>query len=337
MRILILGGTVFLGRALVEAALERGHTLTLFNRGKSNPELYSQVEQIHGDRGVDLGALKGRRWDAAIDTSGYVPRVVSMSAGLLAQAIDHYTFVSTLSVFETPQPGTDENGPLATLKGEPTEEITGDTYGPLKVLCEQAAERAMPGRVFVPRPGLIVGPYDPTDRFTYWPHRVAQGGEVLAPGRPERRIQFIDVRDLAEWIIRMVESKRTGIYNAVGPEPPVTIGQLLDAAKTVSASDVRFTWVSEAFLAEHNVTPWSEMPVWVPESDPSVAGFFAFSNRQAIAAGLTFRILADTVRATLAWNRTRPADHPWRAGLSREREAELLEKVKHETSGGYCD
>jgi 2'-hydroxyisoflavone reductase len=324
MRILIMGGTVFLGRALVEAALERGHELTLFNRGKSNPGLFPQVEQLHGDRSVDLGALGGSRWDAAIDTSGYVPRVVSMSAGLLADRIDHYTFVSTLSVYGNPQPGTDESGPLATLQGEPEEVVTGETYGPLKALCEQAAERAMPGHVFIPRPGLIVGPYDPTDRFTYWPHRVAQGGEVLAPGRPERRIQFIDVRDLAEWIIRMAEGKRTGIYNAVGPEPPVTIGQLLDTAKVCSASDARFTWVSEPFLAEHGVQPWSELPVWVPESDPEVAGFFAVDSRKAVAVGLTFRPLTGTVRDTLEWDRTRPPDHPWQAGLDHARETELL-------------
>ncbi len=179
----------------------------------------------------------------------------------------------------------------------------------------------MPGRVFVPRPGVIVGPWDPTARFTSWIHRVAQGGEVLAPGRPEQRVQFIDVRDLAEWIVRMVEGGRTGIYNALGPEPPVTTGQILDTAKVVSAGDAHFTWVSEAFLAAHQVVPWTDLPVWVPES---AAGFFAFDNRKAIASGLTFRPLEDTVRATLEWDRTRPANHVWPVGLTSAREAELL-------------
>jgi 2'-hydroxyisoflavone reductase len=324
MRILILGGTVFLGRALVEAALAKGHTLTLFNRGKSNPGLYPQVEQIHGDRSVDLSALQGRRWDVAIDTSGYVPRVVGNTARALTEAVEHYTFVSTLSVYASPQAGTGENGALAKLKDEHTEEVNGETYGALKALCEEAAEQALPGRVFIPRPGLIVGPYDSTDRFTYWPHRLAQGGEVLAPGRPERRIQFIDVRDLAEWMLRMVEARQSGIYNAVGPEPAVTMGELLETSRTTGASDAALTWVSEDFLARQHVTPWSELPAWVPESDPETAGFFGFDNRKAVAAGLTFRPLAETVRATLEWDRTRPAEHAWKAGLSRAREAELL-------------
>ena len=325
MRILILGGTVFLGRALVEAGLARGHGLTLFNRGQSNPGLFPDVEQLHGDRGEDLSALRGRHWDAAIDTSGYVPRVVRMSAELLADAVEHYSFVSSLSVYRVGDiVGADEHAPVATLQDETAEEVTGETYGALKALCEQVVEHSMPGRVFVPRPGLIVGPYDPTDRFTYWPHRVAQGGEVLAPGRPGRPIQFIDVRDLAEWIMRMAEAKRAGIYNAIGPTPTVTMGQLLDTSRIISGSAAQLVWVGEQFLAEHNVAPWSELPAWVPEGDPSVAGFMSFDNRKAIAAGLMFRQLEDTVRATLAWDATRPADHKWRAGLAREREAELL-------------
>ncbi|MCL5996899.1 MAG: epimerase [Chloroflexi bacterium] len=325
MNILILGGTVFLGRALVEAALQRGHQLTLFNRGQSNPDLYPEIETIRGDRKVDLSALAGRRWDAAIDTCGYVPRVVRTSAEILAGAVDHYTFVSTLSVYgEVAAPGTGENAPVATLIDESTEDITGETYGPLKALCEQAAERAMPGRVFVPRPGLIVGPHDPTDRFTYWPRRVAQGGHVLAPGRPERPIQFIDVRDLAGWMIQMVEAAQVGIYNAIGPMPMVTMGQLLDTSKALSGSDAHFVWVSEGFLGEQKVVPWSEMPLWVPESDPSMAGFFGFDNHKALTTGLAFQSLATTVRDTLAWDAARPAGQPSRAGISRERETELL-------------
>jgi 2'-hydroxyisoflavone reductase len=326
VRILILGGTVFLGRALVEAALEWGHTLTLFNRGKSNPDLFPDVEQLHGDRAADLSVLADRPWDAVIDTSGYVPRSVRQSAELLARAVDHYTFVSSLSVYaDTSQAGVDETAPVGTLADPSVEQVTGDTYGPLKASCEQAVEQALPGRALIIRPGLIVGPHDPTDRFTYWPHRVAQGGEVLSPGRPARPIQFIDVRDLAEWIIRLVEAQQTGIYNAGHSARSVTMEQLLETCQTISVSDATFTWVSEQFLRENQVGEWIEMPLWVPEADPANAGFFAFDCRKAIAAGLTFRLLQQTVRATLDWDATRPGEHAWRAGVTREREAELLQ------------
>jgi len=261
MRYLILGGTVFLGRALVQAALARGHSLTLFNRGQSNPDLFPKVEQLHGDRATDLSALQGRHWDAVIDTCGYVPRIVRLSAEALAGATDHYTFISSLSVYaDTSQPGTDESAPVGTLEDETVEQVTGETYGPLKALCERAVEQTLPGRALVIRPGLIVGPFDPTDRFTYWPHRVAQGGEVLAPGRPARPVQFIDVRDLAEWTLDMVEAKRTGVYNADGPAQPLPMEQLLDTCKIVSGSAARFTWASEEFSAEQQVEAWSQMP-----------------------------------------------------------------------------
>jgi 2'-hydroxyisoflavone reductase len=325
MRILILGGTVFLGRALVEAALRRGHAVTLFNRGRSNPGLFPQVEELHGDRDSDLATLEGRRWEAVIDTSGYLPRVVRRSAELLAGAVDQYTFISSLSVYANPSlPGLDEGAPLARLADETVETVDGETYGPLKALCEKAVQEGLPGRALILRPGLIVGPYDPTDRFTYWPHRVAQGGEVLAPGRPGRAIQFIDVRDLAEWNIRLLEAGKTGVYNANGPEPRPSMAALLDTCRSVSVSPSRFTWVDEAFLLEQGVEPWMQMPLWVPESDPEAAGFFGFDVSKALAAGLTFRPLAETVSATLAWDATRPPARPWRAGISRDREAELL-------------
>ncbi|HEX7975651.1 MAG TPA: SDR family oxidoreductase, partial [Anaerolineales bacterium] len=292
MKILILGGTVFLGRALVEAALQGEHTVTLFNRGRSNPELFPEVEKLIGDRNDSLAALQGRHWDAAIDTNGYYPRQVRNLAGLLAQAVDHYTFISSLSVYaDNSQPGLAEDAPLAQMADETVEQVTGETYGPLKALCEQAAEQALPGRSLILRPGLIVGPHDPTDRFTYWPHRVAQGGETLAPGRPARPVQFIDVRDLAEWNLRMVEASKTGVYNANGPAQPLSMEEVLETCRRVSASDARFTWASEAYLLEHKVEPWSQIPLWVPESDPEMAGFFAFDSSKAIAAGLTFRTL----------------------------------------------
>jgi 2'-hydroxyisoflavone reductase len=327
MNLLILGGTVFLGRHLVDVAYMRGHSVTLFNRGQHNPDLFPDVERLRGNRDGDLDALRGRKWDAVIDTCGYVSRVVRASAELLADAVGHYTFISSLSVYaDTRKAGIDENDPVGTLKDESVEDITGETYGPLKALCEQAAEHAMPGRVLNVRPGLIVGPHDPTDRFTYWPVRVARGGDVLAPGRAERRVAFIDGRDLAEWIIRAIDLRLTGVYNADGPDYVLSMGQLLDASRQVSGSDANFVWVDEKFLIDAGAAPWSEVPLWIPESDPDAAGFFAFSIDKALAAGLTFRSLEETIRDTLAWNAARPADREWRAGLKPEREAELLKR-----------
>lgn len=325
MRILILGGTVFLGRALVDAALARGHQITLFNRGQSNPGLYPEVERLVGDRKIDLSALAGRSWEAAIDTCGYLPRVVAASAAALAGSVEHYTFISTESVYASPlQPGSDESAPIGKLADETIEEITGETYGPLKALCEQAVEAALPGRALLVRPGLIVGPYDVSDRFTYWPYRVSLGGQVLAPGRPQRGVQFIDVRDLAEWIVRLVEMRQTGVFNADGKPGAVTMQALLQACHIASGGDAQFVWAGDEFLEQQNVGAWMEMPLWIPESDPDAAGFFTISVDKAIRSGLTHRPLLETVADTLAWARTRPADHTWRAGLSRQREAELL-------------
>jgi 2'-hydroxyisoflavone reductase len=325
MELLILGGTLFLGRAIVEAALPRGHQLTLFNRGQSNPGLFPQLKNLTGERDGGLDALRGRRWDAVIDTCGYVPRLVRQSARLLAPFVAHYTFISSISVYaDFSRTGMDESAPVGKLEDETIEQVTGGAYGPLKALCEQAAEEAMPGRVLVLRPGLIVGPHDRSDRFTYWPQRVMQGGEVLAPGRPGREISLIDVRDLAAWILDRVEKGTTGTFNADGPQTPLTMQQLLQTCQAASGSQASFTWVSEPFLQEQKVGEWIEMPLWVPESDPQYAGFFAVSSQKAIQSGLKFRPLADTVRATLDWSRTRPPDYTWRAGISRAREADLL-------------
>jgi 2'-hydroxyisoflavone reductase len=325
VRLLILGGTVFLGRHLVDAALARGHAVTTFTRGQHSSELPPAVERLRGDRDGDLATLRGRRWDAAVDTSGYVPRVVRASAELLAGMVDHYTFVSSVSAYrDFSAPGMDERAPVATLADPSVEEVTGDTYGALKALCEQTAEAALPGRVLVVRPGLIVGPYDPTDRFTYWPHRVARGGEVLAPGRPQRPIQFIDARDLAGWIIGMAEAGRVGTYNATGPDAPLAMARLLEECCAAASSDAAFTWVGDEFLLAQQVGEWMELPLWIAESDADHAGFLAVSCGRAIAAGLTFRPLDETVGDTLVWDATRPSDHDWKAGLRPEREAELL-------------
>jgi 2'-hydroxyisoflavone reductase len=283
------------------------------------------VEQLRGNRDSDLSALAGRQWDAVIDTSGYFPREIVAATAVLAGSVGHYTFISSISAYaDFARVGMTEDAPLATLADPTVEEITGETYGPLKALCEGAAQAAMPGRTLVIRPGLIVGPYDPTDRFTYWPHRIAAGGAVLAPGRPERAIQFIDARDLAEWALRLAERQVAGVFHATGPAAPLAFGDLLAACQAVGGGDARLTWVGEPFLEVQGVEPWSALPLWIPESDPTHAGFCRVDCARALAAGLTFRPLARTVRDTLDWAATRPADRAWRAGLTREREAELL-------------
>ncbi len=321
MKTLILGGTRFLGRFIVEAALARGHQLTLFNRGQSNPGLFPDVEQIHGSR-EDLSPLAGRSWDTVVDTCGFFPRIVGKSATALADAVGNYTYISSISVYpDSAAPVVDESHAVATTPDEKVEEITAETYGPLKALCEQVAEAAMPGRVLIVRPGLIVGPYDISDRFTYWPVRVARGGEVLAPNQPEHPTEFIDVRDLANWIVSMVEAKQTGVYNATGPAGTLTMGKLLDECQRVSGSDAIFTWVDDDFLVKQEVGAFVELPLWIPDQH---GGLTVYSRDKAIADGLTFRPLAETIADTLAWQATRSADYQWRGGLKSERETELL-------------
>jgi 2'-hydroxyisoflavone reductase len=321
MDILILGGTGFLGRHLVEAALGRGHRVTLFNRGIKAPDLFPEVETIEGDREADLSSLSGRRWDAAIDTCGYVPRVVRASARTLAEAVDHYTFVSSISVYsDASVPGANEDAPVRELPDPTVEEVTGETYGGLKALCERAVEEEMPGRVFNVRPGLISGPYDPTDRFTFWPRRIAAGGEVLAPDRPERGVQFIDVRDLAAWIIEMAAERRTGTFNATGPDHKLEMGRLLEACEAVGG-DAELIWVSEDFLEEHGVEPFTELPLWVPRED---AALLDIDCSRAVEKGLAFRPLSETIEDVLEWDRARPVGTEPAAGLTPEREQELL-------------
>ncbi len=322
MNVLILGGTGFLGRHLVEAALGEGHRVTLFNRGLTEPGLFPEVEKIEGDREGDLSALRGRSWSAVIDTCGYVPRVVSASAGLLAGAVDHYTFVSSISVYSDDlAPGADEEAPVRELQEPRAEEVTGETYGGLKALCEQAAEEEMPGRVLNVRPGLISGPHDPTDRFTYWPRRIAAGGEVLAPDHEERRVQYIDVRDLAAWIVKMSEERRTGAYNATGPDYELHMGRLLEECEAASGAGAEIVWVSEDFLEENKVEPFTELPLWVPLE---YGAMLAVDCSRAIAAGLTFRPLVETIEDVLDWDRARPLGREQAAGLRPEREQELL-------------
>ena len=328
MRLLILGGTVYLGRHLVDAALARGHAVTLFNRGtRSAP--WPDVEQLVGDRDGNLDALSGRTWDAVVDTSGYVPRLVGASAARLVDAVEHYTFVSSVSVYrDFSQKGIDEHAPLATIDDAANEDVATH-YGALKALSEAAAETAMPGRCLHVRAGLIVGPFDETGRFAYWVRRVADGGEVLAPGAPDRQIQFVDVRDLAEWIVAMAERRHVGVHNVTGPAEPMTMADLLEACRSVSASDAHFTWVDDAFLVAHDVTPFSNMPLWLP---PEVAGLLEVDVSKALAASLRCRPLAETIRDTAAWlmvstSATAPtfaSAIASRSGISRDRERALL-------------
>lgn len=332
--ILILGGTGFLGPHIVRSALAHGHTVTLFNRGKTQPHLFPELEKLHGNRDGMLDALKGRTWDAVVDTSGYVPRIVKMSAELLAPSTQHYVFISTISVYqgELP-PGSDETAPLATID-DPTSEDVSTHYGALKALCEHAAEAAMPGRVTNVRPGLIIGPGDPTGRFTHWPARCANGGEVLAPGDGRTPVQYVDGRDLGAWIVHLIEQRTIDTMNALGPERTMTIKDVLDACNAAAGNKARLTWVPWRFLKQHEVAPWMELPMWVPtEEDP---GFGQMSNARALKAGLTFRPLVETARDTLAWLETLPDDRRARvrsSGLLPDKEQKLLAAWHAEQSG----
>ena len=331
LRILILGGTGFIGPYQVQYALSRGHKITTFNRGKTHKnELPEGVEQLIGDRNGQLDALKNRRWDVVIDNPTTLPAWVRDAAQILKDNVERYVFISTISVYGEVKQGVDESAPVAKYEGpDPYKETLEamkaggfKTYGPLKALSEKETEKWFPGKALIIRPGLIVGPHDETDRFTYWPVRVDRGGEVLAPGNPNDPVQFIDARDLAEWTIRMVESGGTGIYNATGPAKPLGIGGMLDGIKQAEKSNATFTWVNEEFLAQQKVEPWSDMPVWTGKE----SGLARTNISRALSKGLTFRPLADTARETFAWFKSLPQDRQskLRAGLIAEREAEVL-------------
>ena len=337
MKILIIGGTVFLGRHLIEAALNRGHEITIFNRGLHGAELYPEVEKLRGNRVSDLSALHGRKWDAVVDTCGYVPGVVRRSAEALRDSVGHYTFISSVSVYEKfDANGNDENAPLAKLTDQQikeAEELTtgeratavsyGEAYGGLKALCERAAEEAMPGRVLNVRAGLIVGKYDSIERFTYWVWRVKQGGKMLCPGEPDRHVRLIDASDLARWIFEMAESRKAGTYNATGAEDGLTFGRMLGEIRDVSQSDAEFVWADEKFLEENEVGAWTEMPLWIPQE---YNGIFEVKNDKAIADGLTFRPLRETIEEVLEWLEIRPPGD-FRAGMKIEREKDLLARL----------
>lgn len=326
MRVLILGGTAFLGPSIVEHALERGHEVTLFNRGRTRPELFAHLEQLRGDRDGDLEALKRRTWDVVIDTSGYTPRIVRDSATLLADKVRQYIFISSVSVYASnAQPNMNEDAPVGTLDDPTIEQVTGATFGPLKALCEQAAEAAMPGRVTNIRPGLIVGKRDGTDRFTYWTARIDRGGDVLCPGDGNDPVQIIDVMDLGKWIVHVAENNTTGVFNALGPKGGMPMQTMLKACQDVTDNASNLVWVDAEFLAQHGVRAWSDMPVWVPAIGDS-RGFGTRSCDRAVAAGLTFSPIRETCAQTLEWFKSLPEDRQrnLRAGISAERETEVL-------------
>jgi len=335
MRILILGGTGFTGPYQVRYALSRGHKVTTFNRGKTHPgELPAEVEQLIGDRNGKLEALKDRQWDVVIDNPTTLPGWVRDVAQVLKGNVERYIFTSTISVYGEVKTGVDETAPTEKYQGaDPYKETLEamrasgyKTYGPLKALSEKEAEKWFPGKTLIIRPGLIVGPRDETDRFTYWPVRIDRGGEVVAPGNPNDPVQFIDARDLAEWTIRMVENRETGIYNATGPARPLGIGGMLDGIKDAEKANASLIWVDEDFLTQHKVEPWSDMPVWTGKE----SGLARTKINRALSKGLTFRPVADTARDTLAWFKSLPQDRQskLRAGLTADREAELLKAWK---------
>lgn len=342
LRILILGGTGFTGPHQVRYALARGHKVTLFNRGRRPQDWPAEVEELTGDRNSgDLKALAGREWDVCIDNPTTLPFWVRDAGRALRGRVGHYIFISTISVYaDGGATGADESAPLEAYAGKDAYKETQETlkadmrlYGPLKAQSEKEAARQFPGKTTIIRPGLIVGPGDQSDRFTYWPVRIARGGDVLVPGDGDDPVQIIDARDLAEWTIRMAERRTFGTFNATGPDFTLTMAAMLHGIRASGTAAARFVWAPRDFLETHKVAPWSDMPVWIPrQGDPA---FATRSIARAQAAGLTFRPLATTAADTLAWFRTLPAERQGKlgAGLSAEREAELLASLKNGPSG----
>jgi 2'-hydroxyisoflavone reductase len=334
MKLLVLGGTRFLGRHVAEQALASGHEVTLLHRGQSGPQLFPQARHLIADRDGDLGVLSQGQWDAAIDTSAYVPRQVKSVAAALGARVGHYQLVSSISAYASfDGPGADETSATQTLPDPTVETVTGETYGGLKALCEAAAQAAFGSRCLVNRPGLIVGPHDPTGRFTWWVQRMLRGGAVLAPGDPNTPVQFIDARDAAAWMLLQAERATPGVFNLTGPAQPLTIGGFLNTARDSLNPSASLHWAGEQFLLDQGVAPWSDLPVWLPAAQ---AGLHQTPITRALANGLQCRALAQTLQDTAAWAAqdahggmpaTAPAGSPPRpqVGLQPEREAALLQ------------
>ena len=324
MNVLIVGGSNFLGPHVIDALLLREHRVTAFNRGRNPAQARPGVEHVVGDRATDLERLRGRKFDAVVDTCGYFPRIVALSVEMLAPSAASYVFVSSISVYVDPiGPPRDETSQVATIADPSIEEITPESYGPLKALCEKAVINGASGRALVVRPGLIVGPLDPTDRFTYWPHRAALGGEMLVPGEPAHNISFIDVRDLADFIVGSVERGTSGIFNASGDTEKTHMGELIASCLRLADARTKATWVREEFVKAEEIAPWSELPAWIPTGEDTLMWA---SSSKAVAAGLRYRPLDETVRATLDYTRAKGLDRALKSGLTRERESELLRR-----------
>ncbi len=341
MKILIIGGTKFSGRHLVKSALANNHEVTIFHRGNHSTDELGDVEEIIGDRIFDLGKLENQTWDVVIDMCGYLPQWVQSSADALKDSVKKYVFISSISAYdENVEPNYQEDAKLESLTAEQEKDFAkldakgdigaadlGDMYGALKVLCEQETVKAFPDNHLIIRPGLIVGELDWTDRWTYWVMRVAKGGEVFAPSKPDNFVQFIDAKDMMEWLVTLIEMDETGIYNAVNKPAELTFGKMLEEIKVVSGSDATFTWVSEEFMLENEVAPWSDMPVHVPES----LEFTSTANvDNALEKGLKIRPLGETIKDTLDWRGT--LDEDMKAGITAERETELLKKWHEQNS-----
>jgi nucleoside-diphosphate-sugar epimerase len=323
MRLLVLGGTAFLGRAVVEAALARGDGVTLFNRGRTNPDLYPGTERLLGDLGSNLDALRGGTWDAVIDLDPVtLPRHVRSYASLLDEAVGRFVFVSTISVYSDASQPIDERSPVSEPPDPEPERFVEEEYGGLKVGCERAVQAVFGDRCAIVRPGLIAGPHDPTDRFTYWPRRLAEGGDVLAPGSTSRPVQLIDVRDLGAWLVALADSGANGVFNATGPAEPLTLGDALDRIAAAVGFSGRLVWVEDGALAAAGVRPWSELPLWLPGAEYD--GLLRADVTRAVAAGLAFRPLEETARDTLAWSRDAGEQRPT---LTREQERRILARV----------
>ncbi|MBM3531663.1 MAG: NAD-dependent epimerase/dehydratase family protein [Alphaproteobacteria bacterium] len=328
MDLLIAGGTQFVGRHIVETALARGHKVTLLNRGQSGQGLFPGVERIQADRTVDVSPVKGRKFDSCIDVSGYFRRHVRMLAEAVKPTVRHFCFISTVSVYADwrPAPAVSEDFELAKTDTPDHELRDNKDYGALKALAEDAAHQIYGDGTLIIRPGLVVGPRDHTNRFTYWVTRLAEGGEVLAPGPAERPVQFIDARDLAAFTLHMVEKRAAGVYNATGPAKRLTMAEMLDAIGKTVASTAKLTWVDAEFLVEKEVKPYTEMPIWLPGSEKRPL-FATISLDRSIPAGLKHRPLAETAKDTLAWWKGEK-DPPVAAAMTREKERDLLAKWK---------
>ncbi len=325
-QVLVLGGTRFIGPPIVEALIARGHHVALFNRGKTNPELFPECEKLRGDRDGDLSALVGREWDSVIDTWTDMPRHVRSASELLREHVGQYLFVSSLNaVADLSQANLNESAPKTPYDPAKDDDASPELFGPRKSRCEDLLAELVPTKHTVVRPGLIVGPRDASDRFTYWPVRIARGGEVLAPGDGNDPTQIIDARDLGEFVATLVEHKTFGTFNVVGPDRKLTMREVLETCASVAQSGAKLTWVDRSFLFEHQVAPWTDLPAWLPSVEPGQA-FWTIDASKAIGAGLRFRPLTATVRDTLEWWKTLPDDRraKLKRGLSPERESELL-------------